>query len=91
MIISTLEEMIIHKDWISSLMKSTDYNPKLNELVVEFNNGKKYLYKNFNLEEYRSFILSESQGKYFLTNIRGKYKDTDDVIKINIDEPSTGS
>lgn len=77
----------IKVEWKSSLMKSTDYNPITKELIVEFNNGKKYLYKNFGNEDYDNLSKAESQGKYFLSNIRPRYKDNEvDVIKI--EEPT---
>ena len=74
------------KDWASSLVKKTEYAPDTKDLVIEFSNGKKYLYKNFNTEQYQAFCNAESQGKHFLTEIRKKYKDTEDVIKLNTDE-----
>ena len=73
----------IKVEWKSTLMKSTDYNPETQEIIVEFNNGKKYLYKNFSAEDYTGLATAESQGKYFLSNIRPRYKDNEvDVIKI---------
>ena len=84
-----LEETLngIHIEWKSTLMKSTNYNPVTQEIIIEFNNGKKYMYKNFSAEDYNGLATAESQGKYFLSNIRPRYKDNDvDVIKI--EEPT---
>jgi hypothetical protein len=79
------------REWKSALVKQTKYTPDTMELIIEFNNGKKYLYKNFTEEQYQAFCNAESQGKYFLSEIRKKYKDTEDVIKLETDEQSTGS
>jgi Na+-translocating ferredoxin:NAD+ oxidoreductase RnfC subunit len=91
----TIKEMEIYtvesREWKSSLVNKTEYTPDTMELIIEFNNGKKYLYKNFSEEQYQAFCSAESQGKYFLSEIRKKYKDTEDVIKLETDEQSTGS
>ena len=91
----TIKEMELYtvesREWKSSLVNKTEYTPDTMELIVEFNNGKKYLYKNFGEEQYQAFCTAESQGKYFLAEIRKKYKDTEDVIKLETDEQSTGS
>jgi len=91
----TIKEMEIYttetREWKSSLVNKTEYTPDTMELIIEFNNGKKYLYKNFSEEQYHAFCNAESQGKHFLTEIRKKYKDTEDVIKLDTDEQSTGS
>ena len=91
----TIKEMEIYttesREWKSSLVNRTEYTPDTMELIIEFNNGKKYLYKNFTEEQYQAFCNAESQGKYFLSEIRKKYKDTEDVIKLETDEQSTGS
>ena len=79
------------REWTSSLVNKTEYTPDTMELIIEFNNGKKYLYKNFSEKQYQAFCDAESQGKHFLTEIRKKYKDTEDVIKLDTDEQSTGS
>lgn len=91
----TIKEMEIYttetREWNSSLVNKTEYTPDTMELIIEFNNGKKYLYKNFSEEQYQAFCNAESQGKHFLSEIRKKYKDTEDVIKLDTDEQSTGS
>ena len=79
------------REWTSALVTRTEYNPNTKELILEFKNGKKYLYKKFDEEQYQAFCSAESQGKYFLAEIRKKYKDTEDVIKLELDEQSTGS
>lgn len=79
------------REWKSALVNKTEYTPDTQELIIEFNNGAKYLYKNFTDEKYQAFCNAESQGKYFLTEVRKQYNGTDNVIKLEIDEPSTRS
>jgi hypothetical protein len=60
------------RDWTSSLIKHTEYNPDDKQLSVTFQNGKDYLYYDVTEEDYQSFCSAESQGSYFGKNIRGK-------------------
>jgi hypothetical protein len=57
----------------SSNIKSTVYDTETKDLVVEFNNGAKYQYDNVPHQVYTKFRLSESQGKFFTTDIAKKY------------------
>jgi hypothetical protein len=71
-----LEEMkkagkIEERNWSSSLLSKTSYNFDKETLVVEFNNGQEYVYDGITSSEYSEFAKAESQGKYFLSNIRG--------------------
>ncbi len=76
------------KQWTSGLLKETTYNALNYELIVTFNNDKKYKYLKFMPETYAEFCSAESQGKFFLSEIRTKYKDSEDVIKIEDNEHS---
>lgn len=58
----------------SSNIKRTEYDTESKELVVEFNNGLKYLYEDVPHRTYTEFRVSESQGKYFNTKISKVYK-----------------
>ena len=58
----------------SSNIKSTEYDTETKDLVVEFNNGLKYKYDNVPHQVYTKFRLSESQGKFFTTDIAIKYQ-----------------
>ncbi len=58
----------------SSNMKTTIYDSESNSLVVEFKNGIKYEYEKVPHNIYAQFRLSESQGKFFNTNISKSYK-----------------
>ena len=57
----------------SSNIKSTEYDTETKDLVVEFNNGLKYKYDGFPHQVYTKFRMSESQGKFFTTDIAKKY------------------
>jgi hypothetical protein len=58
----------------SSNIKKTEYDTESKDLVVEFNNGLKYLYENVPHQIYTQFRLSESQGKFFSSKISKVYK-----------------
>jgi hypothetical protein len=57
----------------SSNLKSTEYDTETKELVVEFNNGFKYKYEGVPHQTYTRLRLSESQGKFFTTDIAKKF------------------
>ena len=54
----------------SSNIKRTEFDTESKELVVEFNNGLRYLYENVPHQIYTQFRMSESQGKFFSSKIR---------------------
>jgi hypothetical protein len=58
----------------SSNLKSTEYDTELKKLVVEFKNGIKYEYDEVPHNIYAQFRLSESQGKFFNTQIAKTFK-----------------
>jgi len=58
----------------SSNIKKTEYDTENKKLIVEFNNGLKYEYENVPHQIYTRFRISESQGKFFTTDIAKKYK-----------------
>ena len=51
-----------------------DVDTKTKKLVVEFNNGFKYEYDDVPHQTYTKFRLSESQGKFFVTEISKAFK-----------------
>ena len=55
----------------SSTIKSINYSDT--DLLVEFVSGNKYEFHNVKKDVYENFINSESKGKYFASNIKGKY------------------
>ena len=58
----------------SSNIKRTEYDTETKKLVVEFNNGFKYEYENVPHQVYTKFRMSESQGKFFTTDISKTFK-----------------
>lgn len=56
----------------SSNIEQIDYEN--GNLIVEFKNNSKYLYKNVEREIYEKMLLAESVGKYFHSTIKGKYE-----------------
>jgi hypothetical protein len=68
--------------WESALIKSTEYHFGKSELIIEFNNGSRYAYKNFTTDSYNEFIKAESKGKHFLSEIRKKYLNTENAEKL---------
>jgi hypothetical protein len=57
----------------SSNIKKTEYDTETKDLVVEFNNGFRYEYKNVPHNLYTQFRKAESQGKFFTTEISKKF------------------
>ena len=58
----------------SSNIKRTEYDTETKKLVVEFNNNLKYEYDEVPHQIYTKFRKSDSQGKFFTTDIAKKFK-----------------
>ena len=58
----------------SSNIRKTEFDTELKELVVEFNNGLRYLYEGVPHQIYTQFRTSDSQGKFFNSKIAKTYK-----------------
>jgi hypothetical protein len=58
----------------SSNIKKTEFDTESKELVVEFNNGLRYLYEGVPHQIYTQFRTSDSQGKFFNSKIAKTYK-----------------
>ena len=58
----------------SSNIKKTEFDTESKELIVEFNNGLRYLYENVPHQVYTQFRMSESQGKFFNSKITKSYQ-----------------
>jgi len=61
--------------WYESLIESSniirvDYNTTQNKLYVYFKNKQVYSYTNVTKELYEQFENADSQGKFFIKNIR---------------------
>ena len=64
---------IINEIESSNLVK-TEYDVETQMLITEFKNGVKYEYEKVPHRVYTEFRISESQGKYFSSNIAKTYK-----------------
>jgi hypothetical protein len=69
----------IKGDMIYNIIKSTNikestYNVSTSTMTVTFNNGLQYEYKDVPHKVYAQFRLSESQGKFFTSEISKKYE-----------------
>ena len=69
-----IEGDIIKNEIKSSNIKYSEYDTTKKTMKVIFNNDKTYVYLDVPHSEYTKFRLSESQGKYFSSNISRKYK-----------------
>jgi hypothetical protein len=58
----------------SSNLKKSEYDTETKLMVVTFNNGLKYQYEGIPHQIYTKFRMSESQGKFFNSNILKNYK-----------------
>jgi hypothetical protein len=54
----------------SSNILMTTYFPEKNKLYIHFNRGGTYSYTNVTENIYNAFEMADSQGKYFLTEIK---------------------
>jgi hypothetical protein len=64
---------IINEVDSSNLMR-TEYDTETKTLVAEFKNGLKYEYSDVPHKIYTQFRMSESQGKFFSSNISKTFK-----------------
>jgi hypothetical protein len=58
----------------SSNIVETEYDTSNKKLIVEFKNGAKYEYEDVPHQVYTRFRMTESQGKFFTTEISKAYK-----------------
>lgn len=64
---------IINEIQSSNIVRS-EYETTTRKMIVEFKNGLKYEYDEVPHTIYTRFRLSESQGKFFSSNIAKNYK-----------------
>ena len=69
-----IEGKLIEVKIQSSNIKSSTYNTEDKTLLIEFNNNSLYQYNEVPWEVFTKFRMSESQGKYFNSDISKKYK-----------------
>ena len=58
----------------SSNIKRTEYDTETKGMIIEFNNGTKYEFSDVPHQTYTKFRMSESQGRFFSTEISKKFK-----------------
>lgn len=69
----SIEGTKISVDISSSNITSASYDTTSKDLLVIFKNGSIYEYKNFPWAQFTKFRMSESQGKFFTTEIKNNY------------------
>ena len=69
--VSTREEGFLA---ISSVIMYVEYKHDKKMLVVHFDKGGIYQYSNVSYSVYNKFLNSKSKGKFFVSNIKNKYK-----------------
>lgn len=57
----------------SSNIKAIGYDESLNKLFIQYKSEKIYFYNDVSKEVYTSFLNSESKGKFYYSQIKGKY------------------
>lgn len=72
----TIDGTKILNEISSSNIVRSEYDVETKQLIIEFKNSTKYKYENVPHEIYTRFRMSESQGKFFTTDISRKYKYT---------------
>ena len=65
---------LITENYKSTNLKSSTYNIKTKELIVEFRKGGAYSYSPVPIQTVVSLKRAPSQGSYFSKNIAKKYK-----------------
>lgn len=58
----------------SKLLASSAYDAGKHILYLRFRSGEVYRYFEFPAEKYREFLDAESRGRYFLSNIRNRFR-----------------
>jgi len=71
-----IEGKLINVEINSSNLKSASYNTENEDLTITFNNGSIYVYNKVPWNVFTKFRLSQSQGKFFNTDISKVYKYT---------------
>lgn len=69
-----IEGKVIDVEIKSSNLKSASYNTETEDLTITFNNGAIYVYNKVPWALFTKFRLSDSQGKFFNSNISKNYK-----------------
>ncbi len=67
-------ENIINIKFDSSNLKEGWYFPESKKLKIQFNSGDFYEYYNVEKSVFDGFEGTESQGRYFNQNVKGKFE-----------------
>lgn len=60
----------------SSLIKAVGFSDEKEELKVEFNNGREYIYEGVTRPIYDALMGAKSVGGFFMRNIRDEFRQT---------------
>lgn len=60
----------------SSMIRSIGYDANISTLEIEFNSGAVWQYFDFTEAKWYEFEASESQGKFFLREIKNQYPES---------------
>jgi hypothetical protein len=66
------------------------YDEGKRQLYLRFHSGKVYRYFEFPPDQYDEFLAAESKGRYFGSQIRGKFRD-EEVCETRLDRELTYS
>lgn len=66
---------MIRQQVSSSNLKTVGYDENLHILEIEFNNFSIYQYFDVPIFIHKNLMGSSSLGRFFLANIKGKYRD----------------
>lgn len=58
----------------SKLLAASAYDDGKHILYLRFRSGEVYRYFAFPAERYRELLVAESRGRYFLSNIRNRFR-----------------
>ena len=57
----------------STAISEIDYDAERAKLLVRFTSGERYVYVGVPGEVHRSFVDADSKGRFFQSQIRGRY------------------
>jgi lysyl-tRNA synthetase class 2 len=57
----------------STAISAIDYDAEHDKLLVRFTSGERYVYVGGPGEVHRSFVAADSKGRFFQSEIRGRY------------------
>jgi hypothetical protein len=75
-IVGTMRDGIEELEWRpleSKLLAAAAYIASRRRLYLRFHSGEVYCYFTFPADQYQEFLGAESQGRYFLSNIRNRF------------------